>query len=289
MQKKILYVLLAIVSSESLYAQIRLPEYLCGTWKVAEKEIYEHWDKTDDNSLRGVGYRINQGAVVITEYLSIDILKGSLVYTATALGQNNNASIAFKQHKELPGLGFINPRHDFPKYITYEKIHDDEIRVTLSDGASKRRNIFFNRLPRTPEQAPDTSVTSYNNKALSQKPGADEFEMKPYILVLLSTGNSKEKDPEIVSTLFKGHVKNINRLVSDKKMVVAGPFGKNTDALRGIFILQNVQTLEEARTLMQTDPAIKAGLLKANVYNWYGSAALPLYLESTGKSIKKQH
>jgi hypothetical protein len=30
---------------------------------------------------------------------------------------------------------------------------------------------------------------------------------------------------------------------------------------------------------LQTDPAIKANLLAADIYKWYGSAALPLYLQ----------
>jgi hypothetical protein len=49
----------------------------------------------------------------------------------------------------------------------------------------------------------------------------------------------------------------------------------------------NVTTIEEAKSLLETDPAIKEKLLEAELYRWYGSAALPVYLE-THKKIQKE-
>jgi hypothetical protein len=43
--------------------------------------------------------------------------------------------------------------------------------------------------------------------------------------------------------------------------------------IRGIYIF-NVSTIEEARQLTATDPAIKAGRLVMELHPWYGSAAL---------------
>lgn len=77
----------------------------------------------------------------------------------------------------------------------------------------------------------------------------------------------------------------MDRLVKEHKLIVAGPFGKNEKAYRGLFIL-NVQNLEEASQLLETDPAIKAKLLTAEVFQWYGSAALPLYLPFHNKLSK---
>jgi len=41
--------------------------------------------------------------------------------------------------------------------------------------------------------------------------------------------------------------------------------------------------------LLETDPAIKEGLLEADLYSWYGSAALPLYLDASDKIWKQQY
>ena len=80
---------------------------------------------------------------------------------------------------------------------------------------------------------------------------------------------------------------NIQKLAAEKKLVVAGPFGKNDSAFRGLFIF-NVSKIEDAKALIATDPAIQADLLAADLYPWYGSAALPEYLEAHEKVWKSQ-
>ncbi len=125
------------------------------------------------------------------------------------------------------------------------------------------------------------------NKELADSLGADQYGMKPYILVILKTGPAKIDDKAKVSELFRGHMKNINRLAEENKLIVAGPMGKNENAYRGIFIL-NVKTKEEAEKLVELDPAVIEGLLAVDFYEWYGSAALPVYLE-TSKKITKEN
>lgn len=116
------------------------------------------------------------------------------------------------------------------------------------------------------------------NRALADSLGADERGMKMYVLVILKTGSNKTTDTTVRNYLFKGHMANINKMAADGKLIVAGPLEKNDKAYRGIFIL-NVSTLEEARTLVQTDPAVKAKIFDADLFQWYGSAALSMYLK----------
>ena len=56
------------------------------------------------------------------------------------------------------------------------------------------------------------------------------------------------------------------------QLALAGPFFGDGD-LRGIYIF-NVETLEEADSLTNTDPAIQAGSLEMELMEWYGSAGL---------------
>jgi len=74
--------------------------------------------------------------------------------------------------------------------------------------------------------------------------------------------------------------------VEEGKLVVAGPLGKNDQQYRGIFILNNISTMEEAQELLDTDPAINNGLLAYDIFTWYGSAALPEYLPFSDKIWK---
>lgn len=126
------------------------------------------------------------------------------------------------------------------------------------------------------------------DKALADSLGADDYGMKPYVLVILKTGTNKVEDKAVIDSLFRGHMNNINRLAENGKLVVAGPLKKNDKAYRGIFIL-NAKTVEEANELLQTDPAVQSKMLDAEVYQWYGSAALPVYLKYHERIEKLQH
>lgn len=74
-----------------------------------------------------------------------------------------------------------------------------------------------------------------------------------------------EKTPA-TEAIQKAHLENINRLAEMKKLVVAGPFGDN-GRLRGIFVFR-VDSMEEARALSETDPAVKAGRLALILHPW---------------------
>jgi uncharacterized protein YciI len=66
--------------------------------------------------------------------------------------------------------------------------------------------------------------------------------------------------------LQKAHMANINRLADMKKLVVAGPFGSD-GPMRGIFVFK-VASLEEAKVLAETDPAVRAGRLAIDMHTW---------------------
>lgn len=122
---------------------------------------------------------------------------------------------------------------------------------------------------------------------LAKNLGADDYGMKQYVLVMLKTGENKTASKEETSQLFRGHLDNISRLAKEGKLIVAGPLGKNDQTYRGIYIF-DVPTIEEARKLVKTDPAINANLLGADFFEWYGSAALAEYLTASDKIWKIQ-
>lgn len=120
---------------------------------------------------------------------------------------------------------------------------------------------------------------------LAAKLGADARGMKMYVLCILKTG---PKDGEITGDarkeVFAGHFANITRLADEGKLVVAGPFGKNDKAYRGLYIF-NVATVEEAEKLVVLDPAVKAGVFVPDLTLWYGSAAM-MVVNDTHKKIE---
>ncbi len=112
--------------------------------------------------------------------------------------------------------------------------------------------------------------------------------MKPYTIVMLTTGTAKIEDKTQMSSLMKGHMENIGKLAKEGKIVVAGPFlEKNKENYRGMFIF-NTKSKEEAEQWVKTDPAVQAGVFSYEVFPWYGSAALPLYLKHHDEIAKEK-
>jgi uncharacterized protein YciI len=274
-----------IFLSNLVSAQQSFPHFLKGTWKMENKDNYEHWDNLNDQTLKGFSYSIENGQMNVSEYLEISVTGKDVIYTATVLNQNQGKGISFKLSKSDSTFTFENPKHDFPKRIVYQKLNNNEVYVQVTDGKQKGFNYkLVKQLEKGVEK--DSTIANPNyDPELAQKLGADDYGMKGYILVILKTGPNQTTDKAFVSSCFRGHLDNITRLANENKLIVAGPLGKNDKTYRGIFIL-NVKTTEEAQALLQTDPAIKEGLLDVELFNWYGSAALPEYLPFSEKIWK---
>ena len=111
-------------------------------------------------------------------------------------------------------------------------------------------------------------ILAYSKSVSAQTSIEDEYQMKSYIMVFLKAGPNRSQDSVTTSKLMEGHLNNIERLMKEKKMVLAGPF-LDDGMYKGIFIL-DVATLDEAQKLLSSDPAIKAGRLDYEIHPWYG-------------------
>jgi uncharacterized protein YciI len=128
------------------------------------------------------------------------------------------------------------------------------------------------------------SVEENYDSVLAKRLKADDYGMKNYVLVLLKPGSNTSVNKVTEDSIFHGHLNNITRLANNGSLVLAGPFGKN-DLYRGLFIL-NVSNFDDAKKLLETDPAIQAKLHDPEMFLWYGSASLQEVLE-VHKKIQK--
>jgi len=91
---------------------------------------------------------------------------------------------------------------------------------------------------------------------------------------------TKEEDR---NGILKQHLGNVVAMLDSGKAVIAGPFGDHTGTA-GIFILRSTST-EEAKTWVDNDPAVKAGLFVAEMHPWWSQdifrkAVLPLKMST---------
>lgn len=117
----------------------------------------------------------------------------------------------------------------------------------------------------------DTAAVVYDS-ARAAALGADEYGMRRYVVAFLKAGPNRTQDSTLAAQIQEGHMQNIRRLAEENKLLLAGPF-LDDGPLRGIFVF-NVETLDEARALTESDPAIQAGRLVMELHPWYGTAAL---------------
>ena len=127
-----------------------------------------------------------------------------------------------------------------------------------------------NTAPSVDANLVDETITYDSTLAIEL--GADDYGMKQYVMAFLKSGPNRSQDSLEAARLQKAHMDNIGRMAEEGKLILAGPFMDDGE-IRGIYIF-NVKTVEEARALTQTDPAIQAGRLVMELHPWYGSAAL---------------
>jgi len=107
---------------------------------------------------------------------------------------------------------------------------------------------------------------------LAKSLGGNDNGMRKYVFVVLRTGPNKVPPGQERTEMFAGHMANIQRLANERKLAYAGPLD-GVDGARGIFIFA-VESIDEAKALVATDPVIIKGEMVAEYHTHFGSAGL---------------
>ena len=88
-----------------------------------------------------------------------------------------------------------------------------------------------------------------------------------YYLVLLTRGPEWTAEKTAATERIQtAHLANIAKLHDAGKLVLAGPFTDDGN-WRGIFIFKT-SSIEEAKSLVENDPAVQAGRLTYEIHPW---------------------
>ena len=131
--------------------------------------------------------------------------------------------------------------------------------------------------------ATEENVAAYDS-VLATQLNADDYGMKKYVMAFLKPGPNRNQDSLEAAQLQRAHMDNIFRLAEEGKLVLAGPF-MDQGPYRGMYVF-NVTSLEEAKALTETDPAIQAGRLEMELHPWYGPATLQM-INDWHKKVQK--
>jgi uncharacterized protein YciI len=115
-------------------------------------------------------------------------------------------------------------------------------------------------ITKTPNKS--KSKANQNNPKRIDKQG----EMKTYYMVFLVKGDKRDQDSATAAQIQNQHLEHLTKMWHEGKMDIAGPFLDDEDT-KGICVY-NVKTIEEAKALAESDPAVKSGRLKVVVRPW---------------------
>lgn len=120
--------------------------WLKGTWTrtnaKAGQSGLETWKDAGPTSMTGFGINMKGADTTFVEKIRLELRDGQIYYVADV--PENNGEVLFPV-TELTAKGFVceNPKHDFPKKISYE-VNGKNLKATIS-GDGKAIDYLFTR------------------------------------------------------------------------------------------------------------------------------------------------
>jgi len=112
----------------------------------------------------------------------------------------------------------------------------------------------------------DTTNLGPNEFAYTEN--GETFIMKQYYLIFLKAGENRDQDSTSMADIQAAHLAYLDSLYYQDILILNGPTGEAD--IRG-FSVYNVNSLEEAKSLAENDPAVKAGRLAVEAHQWWAA------------------
>jgi hypothetical protein len=123
------------VFAQSTTTDISVLAWLAGGWQLNSGEIRveEHWTRAAGGTMIGMGRTTGGGKTRSFEYLRIEARADGIYYVAQP---NGRPPTDFKAVEVSASRAvFANPKHDFPKRITYRKNADGSMTARVEGDA----------------------------------------------------------------------------------------------------------------------------------------------------------
>ena len=123
-------------------------------------------------------------------------------------------------------------------------------------------------LPLYAQDADSTAVTQ-QPETFQMQWNDSTIVMQKYFVVFLKAGPERSQSQKEAESIQQAHLDYLSKVYEEGHTSITGPFGDDGD-IRGI-VIYNTATLEQARSLAEQDPAVKAGRLHVEVHPWWAA------------------
>jgi hypothetical protein len=116
---------------------------LTGLWKMDGKRgaLYEEWQVSGDNQLKGRSYKINNNDTMVLENVVISLQGDVIFYTPVVRDQNNQQPVPFKLISNNNNrYVFENKEHDYPQRVIYELVSANELRARIEGSKNGKES-----------------------------------------------------------------------------------------------------------------------------------------------------
>jgi hypothetical protein len=131
----------------NVHAQLEF-EWLVGSWKIKDKQVYEIWQHhKDGETLVGKSFRIEGADTIVTEQIALFYSDGFYHYVPTTEDNNYPVDFTITSYDDISFVA-ANPLHDFPKQIKYtivRKVEGDILNAVI-EGNGKVIPYVYERI-----------------------------------------------------------------------------------------------------------------------------------------------
>jgi len=187
--------------------------WLLGGWAAdgSKTRFHESWTEVSPRTFEGAGVERSKsdGKVRGGEVLRIVEMAGGVFYVSKVT--HNDLPVTFRLSECEGGrFVFVNPAHDFPKRIEYERDEQERLTVRVSDGAGKGFTLDFARAPDSPPAS--ASILAAEDARFAAMIAANASEMHrwlaPDLEYVHSTGEIENRD-HLIDSIVSGRLRYI--------------------------------------------------------------------------------
>jgi hypothetical protein len=182
--------------------------WLLGDWSAdgSKTSFQDSWAEVSPRTFEGTGVERSKsdGKIRSGEVLRIVEMAGGVFYVSKVT--HNDLPVAFRLSECEGGrFAFVNPAHDFPKRIEYERTGPDQLTVRVNDGAEKGFALDYVRAPESPPAA--ASILAAEDARFAAMIAANATEMHrwlaPDLEYVHSTGEIENRD-QLIDSIVSG-------------------------------------------------------------------------------------